>query len=134
MSHQLSANFNESEFRCPCCLVTVVQPALVVALEALRAKVGSPILIRSGYRCPKHNAEVGGVPRSQHVLGTAADISALNRSGRELFEMAQAIPAFNGLGVAPTWIHVDVRSAPRVRWGYRFDTARKVWAEVPWKD
>jgi len=37
-------------------------------LEQFRADLGSPIIIRSGYRCPKHNLEVGGVARSYHTI------------------------------------------------------------------
>ena len=37
---------------------------------SLRERVGAPIIVTSGYRCPVHNANVNGVPNSQHVLGT----------------------------------------------------------------
>ena len=42
-------------------------------LEPLRRRFGR-ILITSGYRSPKVNALVGGVPTSQHVRGEAADL------------------------------------------------------------
>ncbi len=45
-------------------------------LQPLRDKVGHPLRINSGYRCPELNKEVGGVPTSQHVKGEAADIAA----------------------------------------------------------
>jgi hypothetical protein len=44
-------------------------------LEMIRALVGQPILISSGYRCLELNAAVGSKPTSQHVLGQAADIT-----------------------------------------------------------
>lgn len=43
-------------------------------LEPLRQHVGKPVLIGSGYRCPKLNKAVGGVANSQHMTGEAADI------------------------------------------------------------
>jgi len=134
MSKQLSPNFNEAEFRCPCCGIAAVQPSLITALEDLRAKLGKPITINhgGGYRCAKHNAEIGGAPRSQHLLGMAADISSRNVSGKELYECAMTVPAFHGLGMAPTWIHCDVRPAPLVRWLYTW--TGKTWAQTPWKD
>ena len=45
-------------------------------LQPLRDKVGHPLRINSGYRCPELNRAVGGVPASQHVKGEAADVAA----------------------------------------------------------
>ena len=44
-------------------------------LDPLRERFGKPIVVNSGYRCPTHNREVGGVGTSQHLRGEAADIS-----------------------------------------------------------
>lgn len=33
-----------------------------------------PLFVTSGYRCPQLNAEIGGLPQSQHLFGQAADI------------------------------------------------------------
>ena len=43
-------------------------------LEPLRQYAGCPIIISSGYRCPSLNQAVGGVSKSQHLVGEAADI------------------------------------------------------------
>lgn len=43
-------------------------------LDPARRVFGGPVSVSSGYRCPKHNAEVGGVSGSQHLKGEAADI------------------------------------------------------------
>lgn len=43
-------------------------------LEPLRSFWRKPIIINSGYRCPKLNDAVGGVPNSQHKIGEAADL------------------------------------------------------------
>ena len=46
-------------------------------LEKVRALLGGvPILISSGYRCPKLNAAVGGSSNSAHLWGGAADFTA----------------------------------------------------------
>ena len=42
-------------------------------MELVRALFEKPIEITSGYRNPKVNAAVGGVPTSAHALGHAAD-------------------------------------------------------------
>ncbi|HWX91142.1 MAG TPA: D-Ala-D-Ala carboxypeptidase family metallohydrolase [Terriglobales bacterium] len=33
-----------------------------------------PAVVNAGYRCPRHNQDVGGVPSSEHTRGLAADI------------------------------------------------------------
>jgi zinc D-Ala-D-Ala carboxypeptidase len=48
---------------------------LAGALEIVRARLGFPIVISSGYRSPDLNKAVGGAPNSAHVLGWAADIT-----------------------------------------------------------
>jgi len=53
-------------------------------LEPLREHAGKPIIISSGYRCPKLNRTVGGVPNSKHQTGEAADI--YNPDAKELRE------------------------------------------------
>ena len=75
--------FRPEEFRCPCCgslgnpLSGQGGPArtLVLWLDLFRAAWGYPVKINSGFRCAKHNLEVGGAERSRHLLGCAADIS-----------------------------------------------------------
>lgn len=43
-------------------------------LDIVRAYIEKPILINSGYRCKKLNEKVGGVQKSMHTKGLAADI------------------------------------------------------------
>lgn len=46
-------------------------------LQPLRDKVGHPLHINSGYRCPDLNRQIiGSSPTSQHVKGEAADVAA----------------------------------------------------------
>jgi len=50
--------------------------ALALGLEQVRAVLGGkPMTITSGYRNPRVNAAVGGVPNSAHALGWAADFA-----------------------------------------------------------
>lgn len=114
---QLSEHFHASEFVCPCCGTGAVKPRLIELLEQLRHEVGdAPIHVNSGYRCPKHNAEVGGVANSQHVFGNAADIT-IPLAGYSRTKKAVEALDFDGVGLYPpigtnpAWfIHVDVRS------------------------
>ena len=75
--------FRKEEFLCRCgkCEMPAEVEANIVALvenvlDPAREKFGKPIIVNSGYRCPKHNAAVGGVANSQHTRGEAADITS----------------------------------------------------------
>jgi uncharacterized protein YcbK (DUF882 family) len=43
-------------------------------LQPTRDKLGQPIPVSSGYRCPELNKIIGGAVSSQHMKGEAADI------------------------------------------------------------
>lgn len=64
---------------------------LAAALEELQLLLGAPVQVTSAYRSPELNAAVGGVPRSRHALGLAADF-ACPGFGTPL-QVAQAIAA-----------------------------------------
>lgn len=117
-------HFSESELSCHCCGrgVDKISPRLLELLEALRANIGGPIEISCAYRCPSHNAEVGGVPNSQHVLGTAADVQTPDydwcNTPEELLWYCEQLP-FDGIGLYEWGCHVDVREGgvgAGIRW------------------
>lgn len=76
--------FKMEEFRCRCCggLPPDAQENIRALVEAVldpaRERYGGPVTVNSGYRCAKHNREVGGVSASQHLRGEAADITVVN--------------------------------------------------------
>lgn len=108
----LSEHFSSDEFACHHCgQVTEIHPRLIELLEQLRKNCGRPLHINSGYRCPVHNAEVGGVKNSQHVFGTAADVALpAGLSFGEFKWYVEQLP-FDGVGFYPNdFIHVDVRN------------------------
>ena len=47
---------------------------LAAGLEQVRAVLGKPIHVSSGYRCAELNAAIGGAKDSMHMQGLAADI------------------------------------------------------------
>ncbi|MBM3218530.1 MAG: peptidase M15 [Candidatus Rokubacteria bacterium] len=47
---------------------------LAAGLEQVRAVLGKPIHVSSGYRCAELNAAIGGSKDSMHMQGPAADI------------------------------------------------------------
>jgi uncharacterized protein YcbK (DUF882 family) len=108
----LSEHFSTSEMECHHCGRCSISGALITALEALRALGPEPIIVNDGYRCPEHNAAVGGVPDSEHVQGIAADIRIQGLSLQEMYDRAVRVQDFaeGGIGVYDgNFIHVDVR-------------------------
>lgn len=78
--HIYCKSFRLEEFKCQCggkyCTgyPVILDKQLLINLQKLRDKYGATV-IKSGLRCPKHNAAVGGVYSSRHRTGKAADIS-----------------------------------------------------------
>lgn len=85
----------------------------VLKLDVLREKMGHPLLLTSGYRCPAHNSAVSSTgPNGPHTTGKAADIQI---SGAEAYRLVREamLLGFAGIGVnqkgfhAGRFIHVD---------------------------
>jgi len=83
-------------------------------LEPLREAIGVPLQISSGYRSPKTNAKVGGVPTSQHQKGQAADIQCPMLGNKILFDKIRELKLpFDqliheyGTPAEPAWVHVS---------------------------
>lgn len=119
----MSAHFIESEFYCKCdkCKAdpgrrVKVNPLLIEELEKIRSYFGLPVIINSGVRCPEHNAEVGGKPHSQHLLGNAADIVIRGVCPRVIYSYINVVyPNKYGAGLYKTFVHFDVRPT-KARW------------------
>lgn len=116
--------FTADEFNCRCgkCHggADLMDYGLLRMLDAAREKAGIPFRINSAYRCPEHNANVGGVPGSAHTLGVAVDISARDSASRFAIVDALLEQGAERVGIAKTFVHVDVdRNKPqRVMWDY----------------
>lgn len=52
-------------------------------LDLTRVYIGKPIHINSGYRCKKLNEMVGGVSKSMHTKGLAADFRTTDKGDIE---------------------------------------------------
>lgn len=108
--------FSMNEFECHCgCRMPDGARANIVALveqvlDPVREKLGKPIRVNSGYRCPRHNEEVLGVRNSQHIKGEAADIAMVHGSRFKVHDLAHAIVEngkFDQLIIYPTFVHVS---------------------------
>jgi len=107
--------FTEKEFRCKFCgglppLARANVEALVQeVLDPARERLRLPIVVNSGYRCPKHNLVVGGVRGSQHMKGEAADIVPVGfRVGlARLVEVIRENGKSDQMIVYPGFVHVS---------------------------
>ena len=93
---------------------------LLEMIDKAREIYGKPIRVNSGYRTQSHNQKVGGVYSSSHLKGLAIDVACVRSSDR--FEMLTALleVGFNRIGVASTFIHVDIdkNKSQNVIWTY----------------
>lgn len=107
---KLSDNFKVSDFKCKDGSdVVLINPALIGLLEKIREHFGKPMVVVSGYRTPKYNRSLSGAANnSQHMYGNAADIKIQGVSPREIYDWMNGWHK-GGLGVYPTFTHVDVR-------------------------
>ena len=84
-------------------------------LQPIRDKLGKPLTVTSGYRCPKLNTAVGGAKNSQHKLGQAADITLGNtKLNKALFNLIVEMMKKKEIKVGQLideygyrWIHVS---------------------------
>lgn len=109
----LSEHFSKKELECPCCGEAPMEESLLACLEDARVEYGRPIYIASGFRCVKHNAEIGGGKNSAHIRGTAVD-PVRPAGGRALMDMIEAFwgAGFHGFGMGKRdgtdMLHFDV--------------------------
>lgn len=85
-------------------------------LQALRDRLGTPLLITSAYRSPAHNKAVGGAKNSYHMRGVAFDVRMENHDPHE-FEAAARAVGFTGFGyyIKNGFMHID--TGPARVWG-----------------
>lgn len=77
-------------------------------LNDAREKANIPFVITSGFRCETHNKNEGGSETSSHPEGFAVDIKAKNSQERFKILEALILAGFTRIGIAKTFIHVDV--------------------------
>lgn len=124
MTRRFTRHFRVEELACRCGApvperfyanaVAVCQRA-----EVLRAHLGFPLTVVSGYRTEAHNHKVGGSKASQHLTASALDLRSYHHTPLELAAAYESLIEAGhvpdgGLGVYDTHIHIDT-GRPR-RW------------------
>lgn len=114
---RISPHFQVKEFACTGGTDTIfVSPVLVEVLEKVRVHFGKPVIVSSGYRTEARNKSVGGAAYSQHKYGMAADVYINGVAPKVVAAYAETLlPESGGIGVYPTFTHIDVR-AVKARW------------------
>ena len=111
--------FELSEFDCSETGDNEMAPEFLEKLDQLREACGFPFRITSGFRAPSHSAEKDK-PNGPgtHSRGIAADIAVSNGEQRMVLISTALSMGFSGIGVAKTFVHVDIRKTTPVLWLY----------------
>ena len=118
----VSPYITENEYKCKCCDayppdfdpddILVPYKMLFNFFKWIRETWGKPIRITSGYRCPMHNAMVGGKVLSAHMFGLALDLDCDGID--EVYELDDTIADITPdlrrgrYTDSGTFIHIDV--------------------------
>ena len=105
-------NFSPAEIACRGTGKLLINEPALDKLQALRDRLGKPLIVNSAYRSPEHNRAVGGATRSMHLDGAAFDISMANHDP-VAFEAAARKVGFLGFGFYPRsgFMHIDLGPA-----------------------
>lgn len=130
MHKQMSDGNNRSEhfkletdsmLECPCCGLGTPSISILMLLEAVRAEFGRPVIVTSGPRCKKHNAQVGGAEHSRHIVtkanpeSDAVDFIVKGVSGAAVRKFIKTLPYAHliSLGAYGDRTHADTRGENR---------------------
>ena len=92
----------------PSWAVENMERLIKTVLDPARDALGAPVIVNSGYRCESLNRAVGGVARSYHLAGRAADLTTGSADGnRRLFAILKSLPHVELIWErGGAWIHV----------------------------
>lgn len=112
-------NFTPEEIACRGTGKVGIDPAAMDKLQALRTRLGAPLMLNSAYRSPEHNRNVGGARNSFHMRAMAFDVSMANHDPAK-FEIAARAVGFTGFGFYQrnNFMHIDI--GPDREWGVRW--------------
>lgn len=110
--------FKLSDFDCQETGENNMSEEFLLKLDALREACGFPFIVTSGYRSPNHSIEARKERPGTHSQGIAADIATAGGNQRYVIVQKALEMGFTGIGVAKTFIHVDIRETTPVVWSY----------------
>lgn len=120
--------------RPPPAVVEALTALCVTLLEPIRLHFGRPVIITSGYRCPRLNTAIGGSETSQHMRGEAADLHVPGVPLADVWGWVRASDLPYGQLIleghspaVPSWLHLSLgepyRQLARSRQALLYDGA-----------
>lgn len=106
--------FARAEFACKCgsafCDGFPAEPSrkLVRLAEEIRKFYGVPVIVSSGVRCVRHNANVGGVANSRHLSGKAMDFCVRGKPASRVLAYVKTLPVRYAYPIDENYVHMDV--------------------------
>jgi uncharacterized protein YcbK (DUF882 family) len=94
-----------------------MNPDFLNLLDNAREESTISFTITSGYRCPKHNKEVGSTS-TNHTSGKAADIKCFDGYSRLKIIAALIKVGFRRIGIGKDFIHCDINHSVESIWLY----------------
>ena len=124
------SSFSPREIACKGTGKVLVNFDALDKLQALRERLGKPLILTSAYRSPEHNRRVGGAKNSKHMEGIAFDVRMDNHDPHE-FEAAARAVGFTGFGyyVKSGFMHID--TGPARTWGQPWPLTATAWPTEP---
>ena len=110
--------FSIEEFNCQQTGENEMVEEFIHRLDELREACGFPFKITSGYRSPSHSIEARKAKPGTHAQGIACDIAVSGGAQRHTIIKEAMRLGFTGIGVAKTFVHVDIRDTTAVAWQY----------------
>lgn len=99
-----------------------IHPTLKQHLRELQKRMGFVLTVTSSYRHPDHNAEVGGVPDSEHTYDPAEGVDVLCKRSVTRFQMVSALLAMGitRIGIGKDFVHIGMAAdkPQQVMWTY----------------
>lgn len=117
MPGDMSDHFSRWELRCPCCHKCEIDPTALGQADRLRDFFDRKTTVNSGFRCPKHNAEIGGSRRSQHMRGLALDV-VVEGVPPLVVGWVTRLLGWRGVEIHKTFTHIDWRKGRLFRKGF----------------
>lgn len=110
--------FNLSEFDCKHTGENMMNKDFLLKLDELRHLCGFPFIINSGYRHPSHPIEAKKAVPGTHAQGIASDIRAITGNQKYILIREAYNLEFTGIGIAETFVHLDIRKTVPTIWLY----------------
>lgn len=108
MSWKYFSYEGDPRLKCACCGKEAMQDSFMEKLDKVRDRLGKPVIITSGYRCPYHNGIVSHTgPNGAHTTGLAADIAIPNGKYRYHAIWAAMAVGINRIGIGEFYLHLD---------------------------